>query len=96
MSLSPPRIVCAAVRYMIDGSPFVIAGPRHYDRTMHSIRKQIGTLNDQRPEQGFIDQHGTFYTRKEAWTVAVRNDQIVKRVGGDGDLGFGLFSENLY
>jgi hypothetical protein len=44
-------------------------------------------------EQGFIDQHGVFMTREEAWIVAEAACQIIRRVGGDGAR---LYSENLY
>lgn len=27
-------------------------------------------------EEGFIDQHGKFYTREEAWPIALGNKQI--------------------
>ena len=49
-------------------------------------------------EQGFVDQFGNFYSREEAWIIAVTNGQIIRRVGGDMSLdGEGkLFSENLY
>ena len=46
-----------------------------------------------RIEQGFVDQHNTFYTREEAWIIASNNDQIIRRIPGcDGT----LYSENLY
>ena len=44
-------------------------------------------------EQGFIDQHGHFYTREEAWIIAVRNNQITRRGGWPEGR---LYSENLY
>lgn len=44
-------------------------------------------------EQGFIDQHGNFYTRESAWVVAVENNQIIRSISGcEGT----LYSENLY
>ena len=79
----PPRIVCAALRY---GDRLVI-GVRHFDQFMQPHR------GEGRPEQGFIDQHGRFYDRAEAFTVAMENGQIVRRCGGDEGC---LFSENLY
>lgn len=100
-NLSPPRIVCAANRYKTQGSGLVIVpGPRHLDSVMHPLVSRLmseiemeGRLSF---EEGFIDQHGKFYSRHDAWMVAALNDQIVKRVGGDGPEAFGLFSENLY
>jgi len=47
-------------------------------------------------EEGFIDQHGRFYNRQDAWMIAALNDQIIRRVGGDGPEQHGLFNENLY
>jgi hypothetical protein len=44
-------------------------------------------------DQGFIDQFGDWMTREEAWIVAVDQNQVRRRCGGDGDR---LFSENLY
>lgn len=96
MSLSPPRIVCAANRYTVEfGGHVVVPSARHFDRRMRALINLIG-LRGRGEEQGFIDQHGCFYTRMEAWPVAEANGQIVKRVGGDGPDHFGLFSENLY
>lgn len=47
-------------------------------------------------EQGFIDQHGAFMSRREAWEVAEAAGQIIRRVGGDEADGGTLYSENLY
>lgn len=95
MALSPPRIVCAANRYTHYGAPVIIPGARHFDAVMREIAMRLGVVA-QRGEEGFMDQHGVFYNRLDAWEIAERNNQIVKRVGGDGPLTFGLFSENLY
>ncbi len=100
MNQTPPYIVCAAMRQ--DG--FVVTGARHFDVIM---RATILALNKSTKgwEQGFIDQFGKFYTRKEAWKVADKNGQIRRGTGfesfsnprkaGIGDDGV-LFSENLY
>lgn len=77
------RVVCAALR---DGFGTVICGPRHWDSICRSDRHD-GWV------QGFVDQHGVFMTREEAWTVAFDAGQIIRRVGGDGER---LFSENIY
>lgn len=97
--LSPPRIVCAANRYTVhlgrcDGK-VVIPSARHNDPMMHAIKNHMPMrlLNE---EQGFIDQHGRFYTRLEAWPIAEANGQIRRNCGGDGPHRYGLFSENLY
>lgn len=85
------RVVCAALRY----GNLLILGPRHFDLTM---RKQISmhpavSVDWSIAEQGFVDQLGRFLSRREAWRVAHRAGQIIRRVGGDGEE---LFSENLY
>jgi hypothetical protein len=89
MALSAPRIVCAALRSK-DGWGVVAVGPRHFDQTM---RRQLAEGAGRNTEQGFIDQHGVFYTREQAWLIAQGNGQIIRRVGGDEGR---LFSENLY
>lgn len=95
------RVVCAANR---DESGAVILGPRHWDEFMQEAYTywKIATCHmakDMRfMEQGFIDQHGLFMTREEAYLVAARACQIKRSVGGDmSPEGVGkLFSENLY
>jgi hypothetical protein len=44
-------------------------------------------------EQGFIDNKGNFLTREEAWVVAEREGQIIRRACSDEGV---LYSENLY
>ena len=93
---SPPRIVCAACKWDAACTPsIVIPSARHFDGRMHALVEALG-LQSREETQGFIDQHGTFYNRKDAWLIAEANGQIVKRVGGDGLHRAGLFSENLY
>lgn len=93
---SPPegkqRVVCAANR----NGDLLVLGARHFDMTMNRTIELIDP--DDRLchgdwEQGFIDQHGEFLTREEAWVVAEAAGQIIRRVGGDG---VRLYSENLY
>lgn len=91
-----PVIACAAIRR----GDVIICGPRH------------GWCLNRRPsptekwECGFLDQHGNFLTRAEAWKVADMAGQIRCPTGferhhdnvrpaGIGDEGL-LFSENLY
>lgn len=42
--------------------------------------------------QGFVTSEGRFVDRKEAWTIAEKNNQIVCQSGGKGT----LYSEDLY
>lgn len=87
--LSEPRIVCAANR---DASGHIVCGARHFDGIMH-MQIQKMTSYTEPWEQGFIDQHGRFYTRQEAWTVAHNNNQIIRQEAHT--IGT-LYSENLY
>ena len=89
MSSINQRIVCAANRYEPTGR--IILGARHWDDFM---RAQVnGEGYGGKWEQGFIDNRRMFLTREEAWIIAEREGQIVRRCGGDG---VQLFSENLY
>lgn len=88
--LSPPRIVCAAVQ-LKDG--LVVPSARHFDMTMRLVIASLGKEKLPGATQGFIDQHGRFYSRQEAWMVASENGQLRRRVPGDEGT---LYSENLY
>ena len=89
--IQDPVIVCAAMR---NAEGEIICGPRHYDKIMNQQLRRLAR-NDWRASitQGFVDQYGNFLTREEAWEIAIRKGQIVRRVGGDEGK---LFSENLY
>lgn len=91
------RIVCAANRLPDDK---IILGIRHWDRIMHRQVMDYMELHGKperwaiKSKQGFIDQWGNFLNREAAWTIAEKQNQIVRRGPGfDGPL---LFSENLY
>lgn len=89
------RILIAAVR-AADGE--VILGIRHYGP---EIRRQMKARPDgdkfcgHEPgvDQGFVDQFGHFYTRTEAYDLAVRKGQISPK---SVHTGAELFSEDLY
>lgn len=91
--LSKPRIVCAANLYQ-DGT--IIVGARHFDsimrKTIEAINADWNHWRHMTHEQGFIDQHGKFYSREDAWDIAKENGQIFRDCDVDG----ALFSENLY
>lgn len=89
----PRMVVCAAIKHQCTYD--LIVGPRHFDATMACWIERSG-MDWHRAEQGFIDQHGEFLSRQEAWKVADAAGQIRRRVGSDGPDGKGLFSENLY
>lgn len=90
------RIVCAAVTYPAHPGT-VLVGPRHFDAVMVAQYQRIfGEGEEPEDVQGFIDQHGKFLTREEAWFVALAEGQVIRRVGGDSANGGRLYSENLY
>ncbi len=86
------RIVCAAIR---NKRGLIICGARHFDVCMkNQIEKSTGWWGDpSQIEEGFIDNKGTFLNRNEAYLIAFKNNQILRRVGGDKNT---LYSENLY
>lgn len=88
------RIVCAAIR-ADDGE--VIIGIRHYSVDMH---RQINARWDGEKfhhrhgaDQGFVDQHGVYLTREEAYQVAKEAGQITRPEACISDK---LYSEGLY
>lgn len=91
---SPSRIVCAANRHK-DGR--IVIGPRHFDSTMIAAlmaQPDWDTDGWKGSEQGFIDQHGDFFTREQAWAIAKPLGQCVRSIGMP-DNGV-LYSEHLY
>ena len=92
------RVVCAA-NLMKDkqGNSYLIVGARHWDAVVVAQFEKLRELGidweKKGVQQGFIDQRGNFLTREEAWIVAEKANQIIRRVGADG---VKLFSENLY
>jgi hypothetical protein len=92
------RVVCAAMRSP-DGD--ILVGIRHYSQDMHAQLKHrddavkfhhLGGSN-----QGFVDQHGLYLTREEAYIVASRAGQIINHQAcRPGPQGSRLYSEALY
>ena len=93
--MNEQRVVCAACRCHETGKLFL--GARHYDETMkRQIEDVWGSLNHilyEPLDEGFVDQFGNFLTREEAHVIAVKQNQIIRRCGGDETR---LYSENLY
>ena len=91
-------VVCAANRY----GKTIVCGARHYDNPMRGVvavlQRDAEEYGDEllEAEQGFVDEHGVFMTRQEAWHVASAAKQVKYRVGGDTADGGTLYSENLY
>lgn len=92
------RVVCAAIR-AADGA--VLLGIRHYSQDMH---RQIEARHDGHkfmhrhdPDQGFVDQHGVYMTREEAFQVAWQAGQVLyPGMCGEGLEGPKLYTEGLY
>ena len=82
-------IVCAAVKV----NSLIICGARHFDAAMSAVIDAVNEpCSGANMEQGFIDQRGNFFDRRDAWVIAESAEQIKRRVGDDGV----LYSENLY
>ena len=91
----PPKdvkawMVCAANRNKKTGH--ILCGARHWDEIM---RSQIKIVQGMDWEQGFIDQWGRFYNRKDAMRAVLESGQPfdAERNGGNGE---DLYSEGLY
>lgn len=71
-------IVSAANRY----KDIIVMGPRHYSNAMQTAIEAYGGIKllkayaGEEYEQGFVDQYGTFYNRKEALELAKLRGQI--------------------
>ena len=88
------RVVCAANKTK-NGT--VLLGARHWDTWMVK-QADLQGIRGGNEEQGFIDQYGNFLTRKEAWVIAKRQNQIMRYVGNQSSESVDdiLWSENLY
>ena len=89
-----PWMVCAANRR----GDMLILGARHWDKLMRShleTYEDAGLMGGTDWEQGFIDQWGRFYNRKDAMKAVKESGQPfnAKRNSGNGD---DLYSEGLY
>lgn len=85
------KIVCAAVKL----GYLVIPCIRHWDENCHKIAENVFgagkvslLIKDGQEVQGFLDNKGRFYDRKEA--AEIYNQYAEKKVGKM------LFSEDLY
>lgn len=97
------RVVCAAIR-AADGS--LLLGIRHYSGDM--VRQMTQRVDGRKFEnrldedQGFVDQHGVFMDRFEAYRVALDAEQIINPnlcgfgIDGTGVAAAKLYSEGLY
>ena len=95
------RIVCAANQCSLTG--LIVTSLRHHDQNMNTQIKLWKKECDPREGvspifdiQGFVTNKYRFVDRQEAWKIAERNNQIIRRCGGDTTNGGTLYSENLY
>lgn len=88
---SGKRIVSAAM-LMKDG--LVVPGARHFSPDMRAVLKRIygEGYHLQVSQQGFINSHGEFLNREDAWVIATKQMQIYRELNTFGT----LYSENLY
>jgi len=100
MNRNKPMIVCAAIRVVMDvGSvnfSHLLIGARHWDKQMLDQFSNIPynlCVKIEKECQGFIDQFGTFYDRKQALKIAKQNNQIRHELSYKTNE---LFSEMLY
>ena len=87
-------VVCAANAY----KDFIVLGARHFDQLMKCQIMQsekLSMVKGSAWEQGFVDQFGTFMTRKEALAVAIEAGQINKNRPKTKPEDI-LFSEDIY
>lgn len=84
---------------------FVLSGRRHGDCYQaitsihgdHNEYLKTNKITDFRDHQGFMTSHNRYVNRKEAWGIALDNNQVVYglKVSDLGDESI-LISENLY
>lgn len=84
------RVVCAALRKF----DIIVIGARHYDPLMRAHIAHLGSETWSTAEQGFIDQHGKYMSREEAFEVATAAGQILEKTGYVNKPV--LYSEDLY
>lgn len=98
------RVVCAANKYYdpVTQEGVTFLGARHCDDIMYDAITNyeafynIDIVRDKTEVQGFWTNRHRFLTRTEAFEVAKKAGQIIRRVGGDTTNGGTLYSENLY
>jgi len=84
--------IVSAAMLMQDG--LIVPGVRHFSSEMRLVLERIyGPLYHHYVlEQGFVDNHSNFLSRKEALERAIKISQVSSDAGRGGE----LFSEDLY
>lgn len=84
-------IVAAANKIRWEGHELVICGVRHWDALMHHVVDRLGIDDTFECEQGFVDNHGSWWSREDALAIAVKAGQM-EHIEGKTQ----LFSEDLW
>lgn len=91
-----PYIVCAANRYR----DFIVTGSRHFSVPMLMTMELVGmdalhayAGGVDKEEQGFIDQYGKFWNRRDAYALCIKQGRPLLEAGGSKSQ---LFSEHIY
>ena len=86
-------ILCAAIDY----EGLIIPGHRHSDcyNVLRTLKPDA--VDPDRTKQGFLTSENRYVNRKDAWTIAVKNNQVKygKTASDNGEESI-LISENLY
>ena len=82
-------ITAAAI--CIDGTIFTLPKPARHAQLMVMAESQAGRWPDH-DEQGFVNEHGEFMTRAQAFNEAMRCEQFTNEALAPGM----LFSEDLW
>jgi hypothetical protein len=79
---------------MLIDDDLIVAGVPHFLPDMRATLKRIygDRYKFRVKDQGFIDTHGNYLNREDAWRRAKLFNQIAKEVSSPGK----LYSENLY
>jgi hypothetical protein len=86
-------IICAACR--IKNTDIIVCGARHFDKVMRSVIRRLDyKVPPSDWEQGFIDQMGEFYTRRQAMDVVNMTGQVIDIIRNGSEIE--LYSEGLY
>lgn len=81
-----------ALRFM-DGFIYSLPRPYRHHHLLHTLQDKFPDRNPYDPEQGFIDNHGNYLTRKEAYRLANYNGQYNRNNGCTLEK---LFSEDVW
>lgn len=89
-----PKITHVAIRFQ--GTTYSLPAPNRHHDLIRKISEETGqeTVTSMGDDQGFIDEEGTYLTRRQALTVAEREGQL--KEGALGTRLGRLFSEDVW